>query len=115
MAKVKLGTAKTHGFYSINVEKEYTEIHEGKMPHTVLCILSESPVIIGLGLNPLTISDKLLKIRSDLAVDDYGYSTTLPTLLKDFMAGDLVEKVQGKFRITPLGLKFLKENVIPTI
>ena len=109
--QIKLGSSRSRGFYSIDVEKEYTEIQKGKMPYLVLSLLSESPLRIGLGFNILTLSDRLIDIRPDLATDEYGYSSTLPSLLKDFAKGKLVTYNRSSVKITELGLQFLKHNV----
>jgi hypothetical protein len=107
---VKLGGNSERGFYP-ETNKPYTEIVKGKMPHNVLSILSNDIISLELGLSELTISDRLLIVQPDLAVDDYGYSTTLPMLLKDFIKGELVEKCKnGKFKITKIGLLFVKHN-----
>jgi len=109
--QVKLGSSSSRGFYSPDIEKEYTEIQEGKMPHTVLGILQRNIVTIELGITELGLSDSLLKVRPDLAVDEYGYSSTLPSLLKDFTKSKLVTLERGKYKITKLGVEFYKNNV----
>ncbi len=108
--QVKLGSSTFKGFYSMDVEKVYTEIQKDRMPYNVLSILSESTLRVELGMSELSISDNLLSIQPELAVDQYGYSSTLPILLKDFIKGKLVQKSGSKFKITPLGIDFLKNN-----
>lgn len=108
---IKLGT-KNSGFYHEGINKEYTELQMDKMPYQVLSILQGDIVTQEIGISTLTLSDRLLKIRPDLAIDDYGYSTTLPILLKDFEKAELVELYRGKVKITPLGIRFSKSNII---
>jgi len=110
--QVKLGSSKSRGFYSMDIDKPYTEIQANKMPYNVLSILQSDIISREIGVTELTLSDKLLRIQPDLAVDQYGYSSTLPILLKDFIAADLVFKDRNKYRITSLGIEFFKSNIM---
>ena len=74
-------------------------------------ILSESQMTILMGMYFTQLSDKLIDLQPELAVNDYGQSTTLPSLIKDLVDGDLLMDTQ-KVQITDLGREFLKHNVI---
>ena len=120
--QVKLGTKKSGGFYNFDVEKEYTELQKGRMPHLVLQILAdlekEFPGNFKGFCGKRFISSRLMRsdIGEDLKFDDYGYQVSLNSLLKDFLKAGLI---QGRVRtadwstvkITSLGKEFLKYNI----
>jgi len=109
---VKLGRSNArHGFYKINVEKEYTEIQKNKMTYNVLNAMSNF-AMNELGMHELTLAERVLEIQPELSHDEYGYLTTLPSLMKDLVAGGLVDYAKNGSRITKLGRKFLENNVI---
>jgi len=113
--KVKLGSTG-YGFYNSDTDKEFTTIQKDKMTYNVLTILSADRGIRLQGTIEKKLSDSLLELQPDLAVNDYGESTTLQSLLKDLRKGDLVEEndnyQSSKVQITDLGISFLKHNVI---
>lgn len=109
---VKLGSTK-YGFYHIDVTKNYTEIQKNKMPWHVLSILNGDIYAREMGLHEITLNNYLLEAMPELAIDKWGNSTTLPSLLRDFHKGKLIEYGYGKkIKITELGKKFLQNNVI---
>lgn len=113
---VKLGHKKHFGFYTPATKTSYTLIQENKMTHNVLKILTEDRFRIHMGMIYATISDNLVEMMPDIAVDDYGHSTTLEMLLKDLEMGELITREYTGFgscknKITPLGMEFLKRNI----
>ncbi len=110
---VKLGKGNKHGFYHDDVSKTYTEINEGKMPHTVLDILKNGGQM---GVHEIALNSNLTTVRPDLATDDYGYSKTLPILMRDFEKAGLIETSKTNYTtLTSLGQAFFAHNVRPLV
>lgn len=118
--QIKLGSGKSYSFYNIDTNKEYTEIKHGKMPWNILNILNETVGSLKyLGLHELTLTERLLDVQPELTVNEFGESSSLPMLLRDFKKANLVEFIGNtgrneykKIKITKLGIKFLKNNTI---
>lgn len=114
--QVKLGTGNVkRGFYSNDVAKAYTEIQEDKIAHNTLKSLARDNITIGIGLLESQLHNLVTTAQPELSTDTYGYSTTLPSLIKDLEEGNLVEVSRNptKFKITAVGVDFLNNNVIP--
>jgi len=120
--KVKLGYK--NGFWNDeDVNKEYTEILEGRMPYLVLKELLDLKEQFPGNVTGFCGKDKLSRMlmRSDIAdelkFDDFGYQVSLDLMLKGLKKGKLVQGYVGKsnwatVKITDLGIEFLKNNVI---
>lgn len=113
---VKLGHKKHFGFYTPVSNTTYTLVQENKMTHNVLKILTRDDFAVHMGMFYSTLSDYLVDVMPDIAVDEYGYSTTLEMLLKDLEMGELITREYNgrsscKNKITALGIEFLKRNV----
>lgn len=119
---VKLGSK--NGFWHIDeVNKEYTEIVSGRMPHLVLNELYRLKLENPSNINGFCGKDKLSRMlmRSDIAdelkFDEYGYQVSLDLMLKDLKKAKLVDGYVGNanwatVKITDLGISFLENNVI---
>lgn len=120
--KVKLGS-KNGFWHDEDVNKEYTEILEDRMPHLVLKELLDLKTQFPGNVTGFCGKDKLSRMlmRSDIAdelkFDNFGYQVSLDMMLKDLKKGKLIEGYVGKsnwatVKITDLGIEFLKNNVI---
>lgn len=118
--QVKLGSSKSCSFYSTVTKKPYTEIQKDKMPWNILNILANlNPVLTELGYNKISLSNSLLAVQPDLAVNEFGESSSLDVLLRDFVKGELVEmfwkgsrSTTPYIKLTKKGRDFFKYNVI---
>ena len=119
--QVKLGSGKRYSFYNIDSDKEYTEIQANKMPWNVLTILDEAnDALKHFGMHEMTLTERLLDVQPELAVNEHGESSSLSILLRDFIKGNLVELTNPgasrseykKVKLTKLGKEFLTHNVL---
>ena len=112
---VKLGQKVNRGFYNNDTSKEYTQIIENKVAYNLLSVLSKDTMRINLGVYHQVVHNEIHELQPDLSWKDQEVKT-LNSLLHDFVEGGLVDasyrKGLGNIKITPLGIQFLKNNVI---
>ena len=113
---VKLGEGNvSRGFYHPDVTKPYTEIYENKVAHNTLTRLNQDQASKLLGVYGPHLHEAVADAQPELKLNKDGDVQTSAPLARDLEDGGLIEILENprRYKITPLGSKFLAHNVLP--